>query len=333
MINTLDKNTIEKIIKLRNKGFSIYKIESKLGIVRGLIERSVTKGLIPKIKNPTKFRLLKDLSKEEIEEIKKLYKKGWLNREISKKFFVSIGTVRKIRFNAGIQSNFLRPVSEKQLKRIIKLYVRYKVGIAGIARMLGMSSDTVTKCLRDHNIKFRDRKTQNRIIADRKIGRMAVPKGYYDNTGFCANDFIWDLTDLMWKCYKNFEYRGYKRSLHLQLDHKFSRADAVKFYHKTKDDRILWMVSHPANFQLLSLKQNEEKAKTSSITLKQLKKDIIDWNNRYLRGQDAFEYVMACFGFFGGPPTVFKRRHKNIDSFKNFIDKYGYDLEYWKCVA
>ena len=331
MINTLDKNTIQKIINLRNNGLSIIQIEKKLGIVHGIIERSVTKGLIPKIKNSTKFRNIKDLSKKEIEEIKKLYKKGWLNREISKKFFVSIGTIRKIRFEAGIQSNFLRIVSEKQKRKIIELYTKYKVGIIGIASMLKMSPDTVFRCLSKENIKLRSKKEQNRIIADRKIGKIKAPKGYYD-IGFSANGFILYLTNLMWKCYKNFEYKGCERSLHLQLDHKFSRADAIKFYNKTKDDRILWMVSHPANFQLLSLKQNEEKAKTSSITLKQLRKDIIAWNNKYLNGIDAFEYVMNCFGVFTGKNTVFKRRHQNIDTFKDFINTYGFDLEYYKCV-
>lgn len=314
----INPDIIPKIEELRkDKNNTIEKIGEILKIKPYDIGIAIHAGVLDHQKMHTKYRSYNELTEDEKREIKHLYKnEKWFVKEISKKFWISSATVRRVRSESGIKSNFLVEFSEEQENEIVSLYEK-GYGSRGIAIKLNVKyPDSIIRVLKKHNVEFRTQADQNKIIGKRK--RVYPEFSDYKTT-------IRQLTELVVKLFpdevenskllkenKNILKRGDRYS----IDHIYSLTDAVKLYEKSCRNEILWNVCHPANLRIITCKENSSKNFKSLYTYKELKHKIWSWDLRFREKfgfDDGFWDTMLAVNPWKPGQTIYNRFEKMFD--------------------
>lgn len=272
----LSKETemLKQIELLRSQRVSLEKIAENLHIKKYDIELAIKNGFIKKEKNHTNFRLYQDLTDIEKVEIKKLYKEGYFVRQISEKFNISSATVRMVRAEDNIKSNFLVEFNPEQQEKILELY-EDGIGIRGIADRLCLKQpDPIKRFLKSKNIKLRTKKEQNIFIGER--GRVPLDCKDYVKTIRELTEIVKKLFPFQIENHQKLKFNGKitDRKKKYAVDHIYSVFDASALYKKYGRFEILWCVCHPANLRVITASENSSKSKKSLISYKQLKQKI-----------------------------------------------------------
>lgn len=311
-----------KFKELRQLGLTNINIakyfECSLFYVEDYIKKELT--YAEKRKHPTKFKLIKELTEIQIREIKRELVEGIKFSDISEKYGISWGSIRKIRNTLNLSRTNMKIFTKGEESAIISYYSSGK-GKRGIAKIFKVNPSVIHRVLVNNNIKLRGVTLQNRIIGNKKA-KNSIGNSFTKDVRSFTN-FIWK------KCYSSIENYGLKRNLKgFVLDHKHSIANLLKLAGRTgKIDILFWLCCHPANLEVISNKENSKKYTKNSITIAELKKRIKEQKRIYHKNDmDIFEYAYS---------SVFGNFHYNDETllllqFKKYVDKYGFRMGYYE---
>ena len=234
-----------------------------------------------------------------------MYKRGKTLDEISAGYGLkSRKTARDILRKHGITVKWSITFNKKTMSCAKMLYDS-GVGIVGVARKIGVDPVVVRRNFENAGFKLRTQTEQNQIIAQRKFKSVRC---------FARAEFsqvVRTLSKYNYK-YNKFHINPENKPIgknYFVIDHIASLCSAYNYFRKTKDFSVIYLISHPANFQLLSTSENSRKSANSWLTRSELLTKVREYNLQYgcpyarfwdYKEYPIFSWVESLIGYYEG---------------------------------